>query len=125
MNTIIKHLQCLLINPLLNRGNLVDVSPHFPSVIHSTIKHIHHIQKIMTIHNVSLHCGYRVPIPIKSHLSDFGHVGAFWAPCIIACGLSYFDLSIRVSFRNILPNATSALSDTINFENTLNELPFS
>src|SRR6266496_3061752 len=50
-------------------------------------------------------------IPIKSHLSDFGHIGAFWTPCVITRGLSYFDLSIRVSFRNILPKDKCQYSD--------------
>jgi len=61
--------------------------PHFSTVIHSTVKHVHYIQEVVTV---------------ECHLGDFRHVSAFRTPGFIACRLAYFDLSVRVSLCDIL-----------------------
>src|SRR2546423_8840096 len=74
--------------------------PHFPSVIHSTIKHIHHIKEVMT--RPSQFNGSVCSVPVECHLCDFGHIGAFGTPCFITRGLTHFHLSIGIALCDVL-----------------------
>jgi hypothetical protein len=52
VHTVIKHLQRLALSAphhVTRIRYLIDMSPHFSSVVHSAIKHIHNIQKVVTV----------------------------------------------------------------------------